>query len=117
MKIFFEDGNLSDYAATRIETIFNERVQVLDAAHGVTDTKEYLDCFNSGNPNMVIYTNSILALDNKYAWNGELGVPEVYLRDDGLWTRIDDFTDRELRESHNLAKLYLAGEFDVECDF
>lgn len=116
MKIFFEDGLLYNVVEVEgeIYNYFDEDVEidVVEAAHGVSYVTAHLNYFNSLE-NAAIYTNSILALDNKYAWNEELEVPEVYIRvGKHLWKRIDALTDRELREGHNLAKLYLASEFE-----
>ena len=50
--------------------------------------------------------------DNTYAWDNELNRPEIYIRDSsGEFKNITEFTGRQLKEGHNLAKLYIAGEF------
>lgn len=104
MKIYFEDGRLDnppfcDYA--------------IDAAEGMRANISKLDIIKEKEPNSVIYTNSIFTFDNTYAWDNELNRPEIYIRDSsGEFKNITEFTSRQLKEGHNLAKLYIAGEFD-----
>ena len=109
MKIYFEDGHLeSDLSFIPVEVD-----SIIDAAAGVESNIIALDACMKSNPNRVIYTNSIFAFNNEYAWNKELGVPEIYIRKIGhKFIRIDKLTNRLLREGHNLAKMYVAGEFD-----
>ena len=101
MRIYFEDGRLDsppfcDYA--------------IDAAEGVRANIYKLDAIKEKEPDAVIYTNSIFAFD--YAWDNKLNRPEIYLRDSsGEFKNITEFTGRLLKEGHNLAKLYIAGEF------
>lgn len=104
MKIYFEDGKIDnppfcDYA--------------IDAAEGVRANISKLDIIKEKEPDAVIYTNSIFAFCNTYAWDNELNRPEIYIRDSsGEFKNITEFTGRQLKEGHNLAKLYIAGEFD-----
>lgn len=109
MKIYFEDGELvsTDYLPM-------DRYIVVNAARGVSQNIEALDYIRKTEPNANVYTNSIQAVDNRYAWNEQLKAPEVYIRagEHMVFTRIDTLTNRELREGHNLAKMYIAGEFN-----
>jgi hypothetical protein len=109
MKIYFEDGDL----ISTIRAPENYDYQVA-AERGVTSNIIRLDALNEKHPDAVIYTNSIFAFNNMYAWNEELKAPEIFIRagEDGQWVRIDRLTDRELRQGHNLAKMYVAGEFE-----
>lgn len=110
MKIYFEDGALMHPSLVPVEIDFT-----VCASKGVTNNIETLDLFARQRPDATVYTNSIFAFNNMYAWNEELGVPEVYVRTikhDREFTRIDKLTPRELRQGHNLAKMYVAGEFD-----
>lgn len=109
MKIYFEDGTLRQLNQLPVPIDF-----VVDAAQGVTANFNTLDELKQRNENLTIYTNSIFAFSNQYAWNQELKVPEIYVRagEHMLFTRIDELTNRELREGHSLAKLYVVGEFD-----
>jgi hypothetical protein len=113
MKIYFEDGNLRGYTSksTGIPEIVN---LTLNACHGVTENIEVLEDIHEVHPDFVIYTNSIFAFNNMYAWNEELKAPEIFIRagESGQWVRIDKLTNRELRRAHNLAHMYVAGEFE-----
>lgn len=109
MKIYFEDGKLRNINQLPIKPDY-----IVNAEEGVNANIDCLDNLYHINPNSIIYTNSIFAFNNRYVWNKELKVPEIYIRanEHMLFTRIDELTARELREGHNLAKLYVAGEFD-----
>ena len=108
MKIYFEDGKLEDEKLLPITLDY-----IIDAGLGFSANVKFLDVLSQSNPNCIIYTNSIFAFDNRYAWNEKLQAPEVYIRagNDTLFTRVDKLTNRELREGHNLARMYIAGEF------
>lgn len=109
MKIYFEDGELvtSGYLPFKYD-------RKIDAKEGVSANLVSLDIMRTCDPNATIYTNSIFAFSNEYAWNEELKVPEIYIRagEHMVFTRIDKLTARELRRGHNLAHMYVAGEFD-----
>lgn len=107
MKIYFEDGELRHTPIVDIDYI-------VEANRGVTANIGVLDFYKQSSPNAIIYTNSIFAFSNIYAWNEELKAPEIYIRagEHMEFTRIDKLTNRELRQGHNLAKMYVSGEFD-----
>jgi hypothetical protein len=113
MKIYFEDGDLRDYTS-KYTGILETVGWSLNASHGVTENIEVLDYLLREKPNTVVYTNSIFAFHNMYAWNEALKAPEIFIRagEAGTWVRIDKLTNRELKEGHNLAKMYVAGEFE-----
>lgn len=110
MKIIFEDGKLVD-----IKRLFMKPDFIIDATDGVSSCINQLDTYKAlNNPNLIIYTNSIFAFDNKYAWNNYLCKPEIFIRtnETGCFVNICELTGRLLREGHNLAKMYVSGEFD-----
>lgn len=105
MKILFEDGELDE----NFGSIFCENC-VIDARYGFSNNDRLLEmALFYGREE--IYTNSLISLDNAYAWNEELGVPEIFLRRNGDWVRIDKLTNRKLRRGHNILKMYFSGEF------
>lgn len=108
MKIYFEDGKLVNIKQLPIAPDY-----VIDAADGVTACMDMLDRISSTNRDAVVYTNSIIAFSNRYAWNEEKKIPDVYIRggEHLEFTNIAFLTNRQLREGHNLAKMYLGGEF------
>ncbi len=110
MKIYFEDGELRD---TTVVTNPYTGI-VVDAANGVSANIMTLDACAKCRPNDIVYTNSIFAFHNMYAWNEEFKVPEIFIRagEACTWVRIDKLTNRELKRGHNLAHLYVAGEFE-----
>lgn len=111
MKIYFEDGKLVDLKRLPITPDY-----VVDASDGVSENINLLSNLYNNNCNCIVYTNSIFAFDNHYAWNENLKLPEIFIRDseNGLFANIANFTNRELREGHNLGKMYISGEFDYK---
>lgn len=109
MKIYFEDGELRNINQLPVKPDF-----VIDAGKGLTESFRLLNFAKETSPNCVIYTNAITAFDNRYAWNDLLKVPEIYIRSGEylIFTRIDNLTERVLREGHALARLYVGGEFE-----
>ena len=109
MKIFFEDGALRKPSQLPISPDF-----IINATLGVTANINLLDQLAQEKRELIIYTNSIFAFSNKYAWNEELNIPEIYIRAGNhmIFTRIDNLTNREIKEAHNLAKMYISGEFE-----
>lgn len=105
MKIYFEDGKLRSY-------FYEPLAYRVNGMNGPACNIAELDYYKEKYPDCVIYTNSIFAFSNKYAWNSKLKVPEIYIRDENdEWTRIDELTNRELKRGHNLAKMYIVCEF------
>lgn len=106
MKIYFEDGKLE-----RPNSIDFKYGYMVDAGWGFTQNDSMLDFIRITDNNASVYTNSLVALDNRLAWNEELNAPEIYLWRNDKFVRIDQLTNRELREGHNIMKMYIAGEF------
>lgn len=108
MKVYFEDGPLVNLKKLPIAPDY-----IIDVADGVSKNIEILTELYVNNRNCIIYTNSILAFSNRYAWNDKLKVPEIFICNNeyGIFTNICELTNRELREGLNLANLYIGGEF------
>lgn len=108
MKIYFEDGILrsnNDLPVTPDH--------IVDASDDVSQNMDMLYSLRMHEPSCTVYTNSILAFSNRYAWNEELQIPEIYIRKENrAFVNITHFTNRELKGGHNLAKMYISGEFD-----
>lgn len=108
MKIYFEDGKLCSFLPVKMD-------YRIDAGDGFSRNAADLELYMETNPSAAIYTNSLAALSNKYVWNETLHVPELYIRAGEYmdFHRIDTLTERELRQGHNLMKMYIAGEFNA----
>ena len=110
MKIYFEDGELRDWRQLPIIDFYE-----IDASNGYSHNKERLERIREKDYNAIVYTNQIVALQTEYCWNKELEVPELYIRagEHMVFTRVDNLTTRQLREGHNLMKMYMSGEFGI----
>lgn len=108
MQIYFEDGRLRD-----CELLFIDYDYEVDAKDGYNCNREDLYSIKDTYGDSKVYTNSLVALDNRYCWNDKLKVPELYIRagEEQEFIRVDKLTNRDIQESHNLLKLYINGEF------
>ena len=114
MKIYFEDGYLleSQEITKQIPYSQQDGLCVVRAERGISQCVAELENLLKHYNESTVYTNFTGAIDNKYVWNTDLKIPELFIRDiHGKWTSIVNLTTRELRSSHNLYKLYVAGEF------
>lgn len=110
MKIFFEDG------ALRLAKAPIVAIAHVDAQNGATDCynklKQVKDKYGK---KASAYTNSETALLNaaELSWNEEKKEFDIFLRrQDGRWAKIQTLTPRELRQGHNIWKLWWSGEFE-----
>ena len=123
MKIYFEDGPLSN-TELMTKTSGITIVFTIDAKDGFSSnfcklnealSREFID---RNVPEIIrheyiVYTNSLVALSNKYCWNDVLGIPELYIRKDSnsKFIRVDHLTDKEIHKVHNLMQMYINGAF------
>ena len=107
MKIYFENGRLLPQPMLPFH--FNRKI---DAAEGYSYCEDLMWKLKETNPDCVVYTNMVTLLSNTYAWNKELGVPEIYMRNDnGEFTRIDKLAQGQIRYAQNVMAMYRAGVF------
>lgn len=108
MKIYFDDGYLNDRNLLPFHCD-----HIINAKAGYLENVEALDKIRKYCPKNTVYTNSLVALSTEYCWNEDLQVPELYIRQrkDDDFVRIDQLTTRELRQGHNLLKMYMSNEF------
>ena len=110
MKIYFEDGKLRSKRLLKFEP--NYRVC---ASNGYTGCIKDLELIrNYGDKNMIVYTNCTFALKARYVWDDETKTHELYLRnkETGEFVHINELTDKDLKEPHNLEMMFRNGAFD-----
>ena len=102
MKIYFEDGKLSNPPKETHVTV--------EAGNGATVCFEQLNEVKGSR--LAVYTNFVNAIDNKYSWNYKTNVSELYFRRNGKWVNCQQLTHRYLKPGLNFLKLYVSGEFN-----
>ena len=108
MTIYFEDGELQpDF---NLSFTYTKRI---DAGKGFRNNLEELNELMKSNPGATIYTNSLVALSNTYAWNETLKVPMIFVRSNQFsgFSRIDYLTEKEICRAHNILHMYMNGGF------
>ena len=109
MRIYFEDGKLLPISLADVG-----KYLVVDATYGPTACEKDLAWYSRRYPRDAIYTNYLGAMSFDYSWDKENDRCECYIRNsDGYWINIQNMTSRELCFSHNIPKLYMAGEFKI----
>ena len=122
MKVLFYDGNLlgkdfPSYAFDKAVSINYKGYEcTINAAYGYSRCKEILDSIIEDQPDTVVLSNSLVALDNTYCWDEETNSCELYIYDKRKdeFVKAQDLTEREIKQGHNLEALYRNGAFDLE---
>lgn len=114
MIVYFEDESIINDAMYSMDG--TEMIKV-DAGKGYSYCRRKLKYIKDNYPfDTNVYTNSLDAFSNFWCWDDKKKMPMIYIRDKNWqWKLISEMTDRELRISHNLEKMYVNGIFcDVE---
>lgn len=109
MKIYFEDSDLLQNPRLPVKADY-----IIDAKMGYSSCLAQFEYLYRHNADCVVYTNSLTALmDNKFFWDKETNIPQLYLRYGEYiqFRRVDNLTERELKESHNFLHLFTQNEF------
>ena len=115
MIIYLSDKPLSLDSTLVILDERNEyiRVIVVDGRNGFKRCEKFVNQLNEFNSNICIITNVPYFMSAKYGWNLKHKQFDIYIEcNSGEYKNIHELTDRELKQSHNLCNLYIAGEFD-----
>lgn len=130
MKILFYDGYMPGHNNTAIcnedypkyeeaikaayaAGLFDKGYRCFSAADGPTSVMKGLDGFYNVNRRGAVMTNSVIALNNTYAWNNETNSCDIWFWKNGEWVNIQDTTEREIRQGHNIMHMYLNDAFDL----
>lgn len=111
MKIYFENGKL----LSSHQLPFKPSIKI-DAGKGLNDNIKDIEFTKEAlKEPCIVYTNQPLLLDNKYAWNEKEQISEIYIRagEHCIFHRIDTLTEREIRFSHNILKMYINNAFET----
>ena len=118
MKVLFYDGNLdTQYVAINVlneaTKVAGKQYSTVNASDGPSANRKQICLMNYDD---AILTNSLIALGHWCGWNEDENHTDIYLWVDKLHTfkRIDELTEKEIRNAHNIEKMYLAGEFRKE---
>lgn len=122
MDIIFIDGKIphdgnkfSDKFRNTFKEAFDEHIipVIVDAANGVHKCQERIeDCFHNGVKYVI--TNDIVSWGNQeYSWDDieNKCCAYIYYDDLGEIFSVEELTDKEIRKSNNLEKMYLNGAF------
>ena len=122
MNIIFIDGKIpidGDKYSDRFKNAFEEAFDDLniivnvDAAYGVNKCQEKIeDCL--ANDVRYVITNDIISWGNQeYSWDDVENkcCAYIYYDDLGEIFNVEELTDKEIRKSNNLEKMYLNGAF------
>lgn len=112
MKVFYENGNLTVKGFLQIKKLDNELDKTLAYVRSSGRKRDTFMFDEIAEANRPVYTNSLIALDNKYCWNDKTGECELYLRGrDGRWHHCDKLTKNKVCKEHNLMHRVLSGAF------
>ena len=89
----------------------------VSASWGYTDNIKELNAYREKfGEDAAILTNSLVALDHRYGWNKKENHTDIYFYVESKhdFVRCDELAGREIREGHNIMKMFMNGVFDLE---
>ena len=101
------------FDAAEAAGLFYLGYRCISAADGPTRVMDWVGRYYSVKPNGTVITNSVIALDNTYAWNDKTNSCDIWFWKNGEWVNIQDTTEREIRQGHSIMHMYLNGAFDL----
>ena len=117
MKILFYDGDIRWWAIPRSLPSNCSNYNRIDASRGYSDNIKTLDLYREKfGEDTTVLTNSLAALDHKYGWNKKENHTDIYFYAESKYdfVRCDELTEKEIREGHNIMKMFMNGAFDLE---
>ena len=131
--MFYVDGNVGGtwneelYAVEAVNALkatgdFDEAIHIrfVSAANGDSHAYSLCEAYRKEKDSIVIITNcSLLFSFPKFIWDAERGVFNLWMwKDDdmvetGEFVHINDLTERELREYHNIWKMWRNDALDI----
>lgn len=113
MKILFYEGNLLDFFNNYQSQFTTSDWDLVDARNG---PKKCYERLMSLPKNSTIITNSLVALSHVFGWNEKENCTDIYLWREKYhdFIRCDRLTMKDIREGHNIEKMYMADVFDEE---
>ena len=112
MKILFYDGDIRWWACPISFYNYNR----LNASGGYTNNIKALNLYRDKlGEDTTILTNSLVALDHRYGWNEKENHTDIYFYVESKhdFVRCDELTEREIREGHDIMKMFMNGDFDL----
>ena len=85
---------------------------VIGAGDGVEANVALMEKLWKDSARWNVLTNQIVLLDNKYCWDEAFAIPErayIFEPMQEKFYHIQELTDKEIRECHNIMRMYLNG--------
>ena len=115
VRVFFTDSKIDKYNLRKLQNELCDYMYVYDGKNGWNYNINKLKLDQNGYPDdkeFLIYTNIPEFMNFSTFRNGH---KLTYFCDDNRYlANVQEFTDREIREGHNIAKMYMNGVFDYE---
>lgn len=115
MRILFYDGNLLDFLFENQKHFNLQNTPFIDARQGPKACYEKLRKLSSDkNPPKSVLTNSLTALTHVFGWNEAEHHTDIYIwcEHHADFVRCDFLTKKEIREAHNIEKIYMSYGFE-----
>lgn len=111
-KVIFYDGDMS-------EVPISNACFCVYARDGYSHNQKYLKTINKVVQNATVLTNDLLVWGNDIAWwNDKENKCQAYILKNinGKWKEINiqDLTEKEIRQAHDIVRMYMAGAFYKE---
>lgn len=109
MKIYYIDDQIDINTAVSFNL---SGARIVDGKNGYSNCMETYDIIRSNGGDVI--TNCHWLMNALDLWNEKTNQPNIFIYIGGKFIPIQDLTDKEIRQAHNIAKMYANGAFDLE---